>query len=111
MSTSYHPIAMFGIKFQKSKDYYHFLSQNTQLAQLCNVSNLDDLDDHISYAVEEHLSPLKLERLDMCYTQDAILGFPMNLGETLDKYQVLWNQYFSHSDIKPEPQSPLKVCC
>lgn len=111
MSTSYHPIAMFGIKFQKSKDYYQFLSQNTQLAQLCNVSDLDDLDDHICYAVEEHLSPLKLERLNMFSTQDAILGFPMTLGETLDKYQVLWNQYFSHSDIKPEPQSPLKVCC
>lgn len=62
MSTSYHPIAMFGINFQKSQDYYQFLAQNTQLAQLCNVSNLDDLDDHISYAVEEHLSPLKHNR-------------------------------------------------
>ena len=102
MSYSYHPVAMFGIKFQKYKEARDFLESHTHL------KNLDEVED-LNLFVEEYLSPIHFTRLDMFNTQEIILGYNMQLGDTIDKYKQLWDKQFPCSNLNPEPVLIVRV--
>jgi hypothetical protein len=108
MSYSYYPVAMFGIQFNKHKEYCEFLDKYSQLAHTQQVDSTSDIEEIYSI-IETEMHPLNLERLNMFTKQDAILGFPMQLGETVDKYQALWNTFFPNSPLQPGPILSIRV--
>ena len=94
MSYSYHPVAMFGIKFAKNKDARVFVTEHSNIVV--------DEDESLKEQVNEFFSNgLKMVELNMFSTQDSIVGFHMALGETVDKYLALWNSTFPESTLIP----------
>jgi hypothetical protein len=100
MSVNYKAIAMFGIRFQKGKQYYEFLDKNTKIKELAGVSDIDNIED-IKEFVKDNFSPLTITPVSMFETQEAILGFHVKIGETMNKYQEMWDNLFPNSFEKP----------
>ena len=95
MGISYHPVAMFGIRFQKRNEVERFLVEHSKIV-------LDE-DEDLNEQVEAFFPQLHLTALNMFETQEAVLGYNMTLGETIEQYLEMWNKEFPGSNLTPEP--------
>lgn len=85
MSIEYRAVAMYGVYFSEVSDAIKFL----------NVYHptLKYLDDMPTKACAEIL--------DAFSGDGVIIGYHILLGETLEKYEILWNKEFPNSQYKP----------
>ena len=100
MSINYKAVAMFGFKFKKAREYYDFLDKNTNIKELAGVNDIDEIDD-IKEFVKENISPLTITPISMFETQEVIVGFHVQIGEAMDKYQEMWDKLFPNVVDKP----------
>lgn len=76
-------IAMFGVYFNSKKDVDAFLEKY-------EIEEVEDMN-----------SSVELECLN-CYSGDPfILGYHVDIGETLDKYKAQWEKDFPNSGKTP----------
>lgn len=95
MGISYLPVAKFGLRFKKNRELLDFLVAHSS-------PDFEDADD-IREKVSEMYEHLMITPLDMFSTQETILGYNMALGETVDKYQEMWNKDFPNCSLSPTP--------
>lgn len=85
MSVETRAIAMYGVYFSEVSDAEKFVQQYHP--------NLKYLDDLPTKAVAEIL--------DAFSGEGVLIGYHVKIGETLEKYETLWNKEFPESQFTP----------
>lgn len=86
MSVENRAVAMYGIYFSTTSEAEKFVQQYHP--------TLKYLEDMPTKAVAEILNAFSGE--------GVLIGYHVKIGETLEKYEMLWNKEFPDSQFKPE---------